>query len=151
MDQLKDSVSLRGYGQRDPLQEYKKEGYKLFEGLMGRIQDETTLALVRMPPPEQISQEEFHHDEVDDSSFQFNNPDAQAEGYASASSSGNGNDDDNMIYHGSRSGGGGGEPATPYVRDGEKVGRNDPCPCGSGKKYKKCHGRPGAEPLSPQP
>ncbi len=52
MDHLKDSVSLRGYAQRDPLQEYKKEAYRLFETMMTRIEDETALALIRMPPPQ---------------------------------------------------------------------------------------------------
>jgi preprotein translocase subunit SecA len=133
MDELQESVRLRGYGQRDPLQEYKKEAYKLFEGLMNRIEDETALTLIRMPAPEEQADYELAEPEMDD--MEFKHPEAEQLGDASPV------EKDGMIYHGSRE-----EPqdqskVQQVVRDGEKVGRNDPCPCGSGKKYKKCHGK----------
>jgi preprotein translocase subunit SecA len=135
MDALKDSVSLRGYGQRDPLQEYKKEAFKLFELLVGKIEEETTLTLVRMPKPELTMarpQESSHED------LEYDHPEAQA---AANQQSAPTPDEDGMIYHGSRADSQPEEKQQPFVRDGQKVGRNDPCPCGSGKKYKKCHGK----------
>ena len=128
MDELQESVRLRGYGQRDPLQEYKKEAYNLFEALMNRIEDETALTLIRMPAPE--AQEEYELAEPEMSEMQFQHPEAEA--MSEAQNSGP-VEKDGMIYHGSR-----GEDSEPakvqqVVREGEKVGRNDPCPCGSGK------------------
>jgi preprotein translocase subunit SecA len=116
MDQLRDGIGLRGYGQKDPLLEYKREGFDMFSALMDRIQTDTLERLFRVQavkgerpdspdapiaPPPQLRPP---------SRLTLNRGD---------------------------------EPATPQApaqRTGDKVGRNDPCPCGSGKKYKKCHG-----------
>lgn len=150
MEQLQDSVRLRGYGQRDPLQEYKKEAFKMFESLMMRIEDETTLSLVRMPPPELVTGEELQVEEPDQDELSFVHPEAQQvsaadiEAGVSAQSGG-----DDLIYHGSRDNMEQEErAAATFVREGDKVGRNDLCPCGSGKKYKKCHGRMGTQPTA---
>jgi len=145
MDVMKDSVSLQGYGQRDPLQEYKKEGYTLFEQMMERIQEETATALISLEVPDQPAlemdlDEEAEEAEPDESMMEFAHPAA-----SSAFAAGPGEPDDSkLIYHGSRR-----SPEAPvkagaqtFKREMEKVGRNDPCPCGSGKKYKKCHGSP---------
>ncbi|MFW7378261.1 MAG: preprotein translocase subunit SecA [Oligoflexus sp.] len=152
MEQLQDNVRLRGYGQRDPLQEYKREAYKLFESLMVRIEDETTMALVRMPPPQVQTGHVPEVAEPDSSKLNFNHPEAPsamdrtptANGRASSGSHAS---DDGMIYHGSRSAPptDAGNKIETIRREGQKVGRNDPCPCGSGKKYKKCHGQPSLE------
>ncbi|HEU4502839.1 MAG TPA: preprotein translocase subunit SecA [Nitrospira sp.] len=111
MDHLRDGIGLRGYGQKDPLIEYKREGYDLFAGMMERIKSDTIerLFLVQAvregersaPPPSVLSRPQ--------PKLTLNR---------------------------------GEEPvSTPTVhRSDDKVGRNDPCPCGSGKKYKKCHG-----------
>ncbi len=133
MDHLSDSVRLRGYGQRNPLQEYKKEAYRMFEGLMGRIESETALALARAPV---VQDAPIPSDDLDTDQMEMTHPEAEA-GYQNAQ------EDENLVYHGSRSGH---EKPTQetYRRDHKKVGRNDPCHCGSGQKYKKCHGRPGA-------
>lgn len=145
MDQLQDNVRLRGYGQRDPLQEYKKEAFKLFEALMIRIEDETALMLLRMPPPQMQVNRIPKVEEPDTSKMRFNHPEAASPTARAAAESEP--KDDGMIYYGSRSANK--EEQQPKVetvrREAEKVGRNDPCPCGSGKKYKKCHGKPGAE------
>ena len=144
MDHLRDSVSLRGYGQRDPLQEYKKEAYRLFENMMGRIYDETTQAMLFFDAS-QVANTQLEADEPDESELTFKHPDAapaaQNEAHGT-SSAGMQTSEDGMIYHGSRSGGETPARAAPQTqrRSAEKVGRNDPCPCGSGKKYKKCHG-----------
>ncbi len=109
MDHLKEGIGLRGYGQQDPLLVYKKEGFELFQEMIGRIREETLNILFRIQitGPEQP--------------LPMQRPPEQQ-----------------LFYSG------GGEEAPkrkPITRDAKKVGRNDPCPCGSGKKYKKCCGR----------
>jgi preprotein translocase subunit SecA len=115
MDHLRDGIGLRGYGQKDPLIEYKREGYDLFSGMMERVKSDTLDRLFHVqavrneaqptappPPPPVISRPQPA-----------------------------------LILNR------GEEPVaaqTAVHRSDEKVGRNDPCPCGSGKKYKKCHG-----------
>ena len=135
MDALKDSVSLRGYGQRDPLQEYKKEAFVLFKALVQRIEDETTLTLLRMPKPTLSMAQPPESEETE---MDFVHPDAKPV-QASAKES---LDEDRMIYHGTRL-----DMEKPAaqgtLRNTDKVGRNDPCPCGSGKKFKQCHGKLG--------
>ncbi len=107
MDHLKEGIGLRGYGQKDPLREYQREGFEMFAGMVERIKHETVGSLMRV----QIASEE----------------DMQAMAPE---------EDVPMSF----SGGEAAEPET-VQRKGKKVGRNDPCPCGSGKKYKKCCGR----------
>jgi len=111
MDHLKEGIGLRGYGQRDPLVEYKRESYEMFEGLMDRIEDETLryLFLMRTPDEEEAAIREYQRRKRREQQEM------------------------RMV------GGGTMEKPQQVVRR-EKVGRNDPCPCGSGKKYKKCHG-----------
>jgi preprotein translocase subunit SecA len=115
MDHLKEGIGLRGYGQRDPLVEYKRESYDLFEELMNRTEDETLRFLFLMKTPEE--QEEMIRQ------YQRRKRREQAEMQ--------------MV------GGGATEKPQQVIRR-QKIGRNDPCPCGSGKKYKKCHGAPGS-------
>jgi preprotein translocase subunit SecA len=154
MDALKDSVSLRGYGQRDPLQEYKREAFVLFEAMIHRIEDDTSLALVRMPAPTlEAPPPKAAIQPVDEKKLSFSKPASEQIEQTKQARPTNSESapppasppDDGMIYHGSRAvRRGPQERATPVAqtirREAEKVGRNDPCPCGSGKKYKKCHG-----------
>jgi preprotein translocase subunit SecA len=107
MDYLKEGIGLRGYGQKDPLVEYKREGYELFVGLIERIKVDAIGHLFRVQAVRQ---------EVATPAVSIPRPPSLM--FSAPSSSG----------------------ASPAVRDRERVGRNDPCPCGSGKKYKKCHG-----------
>jgi preprotein translocase subunit SecA len=111
LDHLKEGIGLRGYGQKDPLVEFKKEAFILFEDMMGRIDTETVryLFLVQPARPEDEAREIERRQRRQQQELQFQAGAAQAE-----------------------------QPKP--VRTGAKVGRNDPCPCGSGKKYKKCHG-----------
>lgn len=139
LDQLKDSVSLRGYGQRDPLQEYKKEAFTFFSNMIDHIEEKTTLTLLKMPRPQFEGLEEAtSHEDNDtlDENMTLSHPDAP-----SLSSS---DDEDKFVYRGASSGSSDSPreeiQKQPFVREGKKTGRNDPCPCGSGKKYKKCHG-----------
>ena len=106
LDHLKEGIGLRGYGQRNPLHEYQKEGFEMFQELIQRIKEETISRLFRIrivPEPEFIPAS---------SPSQF------------------------ILSHGDPP-----QKQKTVKRKGKKVGRNDPCPCGSGKKYKKCCGR----------
>jgi len=121
MDHLKEGIGLRGYGQRDPLVEYKRESYEMFEALMDRIEDDALRYLFLMRTPEE--------EEALIREYQRRKRREQQEM--------------RMV------GGGQMEKPQQVIRK-EKVGRNDPCPCGSGKKYKKCHGATTSQP-APQP
>ncbi|MDC8446308.1 MAG: preprotein translocase subunit SecA [Nitrosomonas sp.] len=124
LDHLRHGIHLRGYAQKNPKQEYKREAFDLFTNMLEEIKAEVTRILLTvqirneqqveavtetMKAPEKI---EYHHD------------DASAAGIG-------GNSEDQA----------GEKSARTFVRQGEKIGRNDPCPCGSGKKYKQCHGK----------
>jgi preprotein translocase subunit SecA len=113
MDHLKEGIGLRGYGQKNPLQEYQKEGFDMFEEMAHRIQEDVVQKLFTV----EIARESVAQDlEVRQARPQRM-----------------------VLSHGGESVDSG-RPAT-VRRPSEKVGRNDPCPCGSGKKYKRCHGR----------
>jgi preprotein translocase subunit SecA len=114
MDHLKEGIGLRGYGQRDPLVEYKKESFTLFEDLMSRIEEDTLRYLFLLQPIDEKKTAEEQERRHRRQQMIMNQQQS-----AAAS---------------------GGSVATQVKRDAPKVGRNDPCPCGSGKKYKKCHG-----------
>src|SRR5438477_331333 len=134
MDHLRQGIHLRGYGQKDPKIEYKKEGFELFQIMKGRIAASTIGMVMRVEPVQQVA--------------------AQAATQQPAAGRASGTlpplpqrRQQQMIEtHGeapTASGGAGGtqvqNQTAPIVRTGPRVGRNDPCPCGSGKKYKKCH------------
>jgi preprotein translocase subunit SecA len=159
MDHLKEGIGLRGYGQHDPLVEYKRESFDMFEEMMQRFQEETVRYLYLMQimerPPDAVLQR------VPDGSSA---PGPDGPTPASSSSSlitggrgGNGRaprpvatsvDDLEEAFQRkkkreleqARMAGAGDLQVQQVVRSGDKVGRNDPCPCGSGKKYKKCCG-----------
>jgi preprotein translocase subunit SecA len=115
LDHLKEGIGLRGYGQRDPLIEYKKESYDMFEAMNARREEETIRYLFLFEP---ISREE---------------QDARAQEREEARR--RRAREQNLVYSAGDS-----SSATTKKREAAKVGRNDPCPCGSGKKFKKCHG-----------
>mgnify|MGYP001819334036 CR=1 FL=1 len=126
---LRSGIGLRSYGQRDPLVEYKAESYRLFEEMMERIENQAVNLFFRAelaPPPRpaapEVSAMETRHQEVSAYDQAMQSPAA-----------------------GRRPEGPAGEPARgrPVQRELPKVGRNDPCPCGSGRKYKKCCGAGG--------
>ncbi len=106
MDHLKEGIGLRGYGQRDPLTEYKKESFVMFGLMKERIEDEIIMNLWRMDATVVTQQKEMRVKRERD-----------------------------LVYTAPAK-----EAAPPAQRAAARVGRNDPCPCGSGKKYKKCHG-----------
>ena len=129
MDLLKEGVYLRSYANKDPLIEYKKESYTLFEGLITRIQESvskrvfTTYLVSRQQMQDMMKGAVVSHQEVNSfaSGEQFETSATSAPNFSAPSAAGS-------------------ELKPRPVRVEEKVGRNDPCPCGSGKKYKKCCG-----------
>ena len=127
LDHLREGIGLRAYGQRNPLVEYKRESYALFEDMWERIEDHVVKFLYHAEPVEKL---EHRRQGV---STTMSHPEAQA---LKASHDQQERAANTPV----------GRPAAPATvrRQQPKVGRNDPCPCGSGKKYKKCHGRPSA-------
>jgi len=111
MDHLKEGIGLRGYAQQNPLVEYQKEGFAMFEALMGTMQGDIVEKIFSV----QVTREQ---------DVQQMQPQPQPQRV--------------VMSHGGETES---ESAPTVKRGGEKVGRNDPCPCGSGKKYKRCHGK----------
>jgi preprotein translocase subunit SecA len=107
MDHLKEGIGLRGYGQKDPVREYQKEGYDMFMDMIARVKEDSIqkLCIVQIKREEEVEriEEKRRQDYV------------MSRGEDTAAT-------------------------TTIKREAAKVGRNDPCPCGSGKKYKKCCG-----------
>jgi preprotein translocase subunit SecA len=160
LDHLKEGIGLRGYGQRDPLVEYKKESYQMFQSLMDRIDEEILRWSFLYQPvvmPEESAGPEPHADQDAEPratarprpsparpaavkepelamagirtvprNLTYNDPTSTPSAFAQKAQP--------------REASGGTDDVQTVRREGPKVGRNDPCPCGSGKKYKKCHG-----------
>jgi preprotein translocase subunit SecA len=156
MDHLKEGIGLRGYGQKDPLVEYKKESFTLFQDMMDRIEDETVrylyfLRFEQNAPavPFSMSDDDEEEEEETDVELEMRRIQEQkaAEEVQRASAQAAVQDLTRGIqrqhekelkdlqFLGTN---GSSAPAQPAAAP--RVGRNDPCPCGSGKKYKKCHG-----------
>jgi preprotein translocase subunit SecA len=126
MDYLRQGIHLRGYAQKNPKQEYKREAFELFTSMLDQIKRESVrvLTAVQVPTKEEIeAQEEARRQQAVEQLAQ-----AQATHEAAVSS-----DEESAD----------GAPDLPMPAVSHKVGRNEPCPCGSGKKYKQCHGRIG--------
>lgn len=126
MDHLRQGINLRSYAQRNPKQEYKREAFELFQSLLMTVKRETVHLMARVEPITREQMEEMENqrrEELARQKMQLRHDELSALG-----------DEDEQ------------EPSvpraqSPVVREGRKVGRNDPCPCGSGKKYKNCHGQ----------
>ncbi|MCR9944331.1 preprotein translocase subunit SecA [Vibrio owensii] len=126
MDHLRQGIHLRGYAQKNPKQEYKRESFELFEGLLEALKTDviTVLSRVRVQQQEEVERmEEQRRAQAEEAARR-----AQAQ-HAAAQ---------NPLSEGEESEEGSNQP---MVREERKVGRNEPCPCGSGKKYKQCHGK----------
>jgi preprotein translocase subunit SecA len=127
MDHLRQGIGLRSYAQKNPKQEYKREAFEMFGAMLEQVKHDTISILSRI----RIQSEE----ELDQMAERQRRKSAEAMKFQHAAASALG-------------GPGGGQaeapqakPAEPFVRETRKVGRNEPCPCGSGKKYKHCHGK----------
>jgi preprotein translocase subunit SecA len=158
IDSLKEGIGLRGYGQKDPLVEYKKESYELFQAMMDRIEDETVrllffLQIARDPgeggrPDLPFGIDESGYEEqAEDGDDEDSGPAVSEQQRAMAQTSImdftrniQRKKEKEMAELQMVGGDGSANGSSKQVIKGDKVGRNDPCPCGSGKKYKKCHG-----------
>ncbi|WP_338845934.1 preprotein translocase subunit SecA [Massilia sp. W12] len=129
LDHLRQGIHLRGYAQKNPKQEYKREAFALFEQMLTMIRDDVTriVTTVRIQSREEVeaAEEQMHQSHVANVHYRHADfdPNAAPEDLL--------NPDD----------GSSADSSEPMVNHGPKVGRNDPCPCGSGKKYKQCHGK----------
>ena len=120
MDHLRQGIHLRGYAQKNPKQEYKRESFELFSEMLEALKVEvvTILSKVQVKAQEDVEAVEEQRRQADNTPKKFEH-DAASAGEAEPAAA----------------------PASRAPRQGPKVGRNDPCPCGSGKKYKQCHGK----------
>jgi preprotein translocase subunit SecA len=130
MDQLRQGIHLRAYANKNPKQEYKREAFELFEALLERLKQEVVrilshLQIKRQDEAELIERQRREEAARQKLAFQHAEASVLSEGEPSAEA---------------QSAQSAGATQQPVVRDAPKVGRNDPCPCGSGKKYKQCHG-----------
>jgi preprotein translocase subunit SecA len=136
MDYLREGVHLRSFAQKDPLVEYRGEGHTMFEELGGLIREEVLMLLFHAQIEPREAEELVRTDEVDGGGFAYQHESlAGADAIAAAGLAGDGMGVSTAL-------GGGGAVATQQrvTTDRDKIGRNDPCWCGSGKKFKKCHG-----------
>ncbi|MGB0733589.1 MAG: preprotein translocase subunit SecA, partial [Pontibacterium sp.] len=129
MDHLRQGVQLRGYAQKNPKQEYKREAFLLFQELLNNIKSDVIriLSHVQVREPEDVAAVEAQRRqsaEAQQMNYQHDEASAMENEGASPPAD-----------EGAK------EQSAPYTRDVPKVGRNEPCPCGSGKKYKQCHGK----------
>jgi preprotein translocase subunit SecA len=122
MDHLRQGINLRGYAQKNPKQEYKREAFELFTTMLENLKLDVIgiLSRVQVRAAEDVDAVEEQRRKADQVPHQYQHAEAEHVG--------------GELPEGVRG-------ATPVYRDGAKVGRNDPCPCGSGKKYKQCHGQ----------
>ena len=128
MDYLRQGIHLRGYAQKNPKQEYKREAFELFSEMLERIKTEVIGYISKVQIRAEADVEKVEEQRRQQAPMQFQH--AQAPALAADETS-----DEPMAAREN-------EPAAePFVRTARKVGRNEPCPCGSGKKYKQCHGR----------
>jgi preprotein translocase subunit SecA len=124
LDHLRQGIHLRGYAQKNPKQEYKREAFELFSLMLSEIRNEVTriLMTVRIRSAEEADEAAEERPEMTNVRYQHTDYDAALK-------------NDDQLEDSDKS--------QPFVRSGQKVGRNEPCPCGSGKKFKHCHGRLG--------
>ncbi len=131
MDHLRQGIHLRGYAQKNPKQEYKREAFELFQELLENMKRESIriLSHVKVRQEEDVREmEEQRRAQAEAQAQQSSYQHESAQGITDGSSEGDSEAET-------------AEQAQPFVREDKKVGRNEPCPCGSGKKYKQCHGK----------
>jgi preprotein translocase subunit SecA len=121
MDYLRQGIGLRGYAQKNPVQEYKRESFEMFTDMLEGIKYEAIQSLTRVQIRSEAQVEALEQSHVEDTNIKME--------HASAQNLLNAEADGEAAEH------------QPYVRKEKKIGRNEPCWCGSGKKFKQCHGK----------
>ncbi|WP_409525299.1 preprotein translocase subunit SecA [Nitrincola sp. MINF-07-Sa-05] len=130
MELLRQGIHLRGYAQKNPKQEYKREAFELFQNLLDNIKRDVVRIISHVKVREQEDVDAIERQRREQAERQqMNFEHSQASGMKGEADSEDGSDQEQD------------DKQDPYVRDMPKVGRNDPCPCGSGKKFKQCHGK----------
>ncbi len=139
MDYMRQGIYLRGYAQKDPKQEYKREAFALFSAMLDRIKMDTitTVSKIQVRSQEEIEREELERQRRLARALQLQHAEAVSPMQSGPGSERPLDPGDGPADGAPRSVG---PVATPFVRQVPKVGRNDPCPCGSGRKFKHCHG-----------
>ncbi|MEX0623253.1 MAG: preprotein translocase subunit SecA [Saccharospirillum sp.] len=129
MDHLRQGIHLRGYAQKNPKQEYKRESFELFQAMLEQVKADTIriLSHVQVRTPDEAAEEERKRRAAAMARMNFEHSQATPLEDAAKAEAGAGSESP--------------APQAAPVRQGPKVGRNEPCPCGSGKKYKQCHGK----------
>ncbi|MFT6103186.1 MAG: preprotein translocase subunit SecA [Candidatus Endobugula sp.] len=123
MDHLRQGIGLRAYAQKNPKQEYKRESFELFQSMLQSIKEETVRIVTRVEPVSEERMAEMEAERRRQMEAEMQMLHADSPSLIGDENVGRKQDDQT------------------FVRDGKKVGRNEPCPCGSGKKYKQCHGK----------
>ena len=139
LDHLRQGIHLRGYAQKNPKQEYKREAFELFALMQGRVRNDVTRVLmtVQVQTAEQAEQAGEQMAAAEPSNMSYGHADfAQAQAAAGDDASA-----ESIALSLQQAPGSESDAQQPFKRYGRKIGRNDPCPCGSGRKYKACHGR----------
>ncbi len=126
MDYLRQGIHLRGYAQKNPKQEYKREAFEMFTGLLDRIKMDVVTLLSKVQVRTESDVAAVDEQRRSRAEMQYRHDQASAMAAAA---------DEEPPPAAQQ------QQAQPFVRDGRKIGRNEPCPCGSGKKYKHCHGK----------
>jgi preprotein translocase subunit SecA len=136
LDYLRQGIHLRGYAQRNPKQEYKREAFEMFSSMLDRVKHDTIgiLSKVQIRKPEDV--EAVEAPPRDQSTLRFQHAEAPSLVAPPRPPPVQGSSARPMPMPAAAP-----EPVAPYVREQPKVGRNEPCPCGSGKKFKQCHGK----------
>jgi preprotein translocase subunit SecA len=127
MDYLRQGIGLRGYAQKNPKQEYKTEAFQMFTAMLDRIKHDLISIVSKVQVRTESDVEAVEQQRRSEAPRQYQHAEASAMG---------GQQEEEAAPAGA-------ETHTPYTRQGRKIGRNEPCPCGSGKKYKQCHGKLG--------
>jgi preprotein translocase subunit SecA len=125
MDQLRQGIHLRGYGQKDPKQEYKREAFEMFNSLLNHIKEEVVMILAKVQVTREEDVQAIDQQRQAPIEMHYEHAEAHSAFEADQAAALPASDDGEQ----------------PFIRETQKVGRNDPCPCGSGKKYKQCHGK----------
>ncbi|WP_372831520.1 preprotein translocase subunit SecA [Pontibacterium sp.] len=132
MDHLRQGIHLRGYAQKNPKQEYKREAFQLFQELLDNIKQDVIriLSHVQVRQPEEVeAMEQQRREQAERQKMNYQHDETSAMGEQGQGAE---QREEKQVAEGSEQ---------PFTRDTPKVGRNEPCPCGSGKKYKQCHGK----------
>ncbi len=143
MDHLRQGIGLRSYAQKNPKQEYKREAFEMFGAMLEQVKQQTisTLMRIRIQSEEELAEIAKQRRLAQEQQMKFQHQKADLLGSSAGQAGAAASDQRAISAQGKAPAAPPAQETQPFVRDGRKVGRNEPCPCGSGKKYKQCHGK----------